>query len=127
MNGISTPANAAYAPEELEHQLRDSGAKCLFTCVPLLETALKAAKSVSIPKNRVYILELPKEVTGGVTAPAEFKTVDQLIQEGAKLPRLERLKWEKGQGARQVAFLCYSSGTSGLPVSLMPRPIMSVG
>ena len=31
---------------------------------------------------------------------------------------LEPLRWEKGQGARQTAFLCYSSGTSGLPVSL---------
>ncbi|KAM5380142.1 hypothetical protein ACJZ2D_003789 [Fusarium nematophilum] len=37
--------------------------------------------------------------------------------EGAKLPELESLRWTEGQGARQTAFLCYSSGTSGLPVS----------
>jgi acyl-CoA synthetase (AMP-forming)/AMP-acid ligase II len=48
---------------------------------------------------------------------ASFKTVGQLIADGAKLPKLEKQKWEKGQGARQTAYLCYSSGTSGLPVS----------
>jgi hypothetical protein len=62
----------------------------------------------------VYILELPKEVTGDKSLP--FKTVGQLIIEGARLPNIELLKWEKGQGARQTAYLCYSSGTSGLPV-----------
>ena len=49
--------------------------------------------------------------------PTEFKTVDQLIELGDSLPPLEELRWAKGQGARQTALLCYSSGTSGLPVS----------
>ena len=84
-------------------------------CVPLLETALEAAKASGIPNNRVYILEMPKEFSGSKLLP--FKTVGQLIAEGGKLPELEALKWEKGQGARQTAYLCYSSGTSGLPVS----------
>lgn len=114
--GISSPANASYTAQELEHQLKSSGSKVLFTCLPLLSVALKAASNSGIPKNRVYLLDLPKEVTGGKEAPKEYKTVDQLIQEGQNLPRLEDLKWEKGQGARQTAFLCYSSGTSGLPV-----------
>jgi hypothetical protein len=47
----------------------------------------------------------------------EFKTVAQLIEEGRDLLPLETLKWSKGDGKRRVAFLCYSSGTSGLPVS----------
>lgn len=58
-------------------------------------------------------------MTGGNVTQKEFKTVDQLIQDGMKQPRLEDLKWEKGQGARQTAFLCYSSGTSGLPACLI--------
>ncbi len=64
----------------------------------------------------MYILALPKEATGGLPSPPEFKTVDQLIEDGSNIHSLEKLKWEKGQGARQTAFLCYSSGTSGLPV-----------
>ncbi|EHL01093.1 putative 4-coumarate--CoA ligase-like 1 [Glarea lozoyensis 74030] len=83
----------------------------------LLETALQAAKAVGIPNDKVYILEMPKEFSGSKSVP--FKTVGQLISEGAQLPELEKLKWEKGQGKRQTAFLCYSSGTSGLPKGVM--------
>jgi hypothetical protein len=76
---------------------------------------LEAAKGAGIPKERIYILEMPKEFSGD--KPVPFKTVGQLIADGQKLPKLEPLKWSKGQGARQTLYLCYSSGTSGLPVS----------
>ncbi|KAH7358503.1 luciferin 4-monooxygenase [Plectosphaerella cucumerina] len=112
--GIVTPASAAYSAQELEHQLRSSGAKALFTCVPLLETAVKAAKAVGIPEDRIFVLPVP-----GVSKKVPFTTLDDLIAEGAKLPDLEPLKWVKGQAARQVAYLCYSSGTSGLPKAVM--------
>lgn len=115
LGGIQTPANAAYTVPELEHQLRDSGAKVLFTCLPLLESALQAAKTVGIPRERIYLLEVPESLTPGQKEEG-YKTVNQLIREGEKLPKLEELRWSKGEGARRTAFLCYSSGTSGLPV-----------
>jgi acyl-CoA synthetase (AMP-forming)/AMP-acid ligase II len=62
-------------------------------------------------------VDVPAEVTGGATAPTDLKTLDQLIQQGKSLPKVQKLKWSPGQGARTAAFLCYSSGTSGLPVS----------
>jgi hypothetical protein len=71
------------------------------------------AAKAGIPEDKVYILETPDKIEG--TAP-ESTTVNQLIDKGATLPRLARLDWLKGQGARQAAFLCASSGTSGLPV-----------
>ena len=117
MGGIQTPANAAYSSAELEYQLKNSSAKALFTCLPLLETAREAAKNSGIPDNRIYILEVPEKFAGRAT-PKGLKTVDDLIREGAKLDRLEPLKWEAGHGAKRTAFLCYSSGTSGLPVSI---------
>lgn len=115
-NGVSSPANAAYSADELAYQLINSGASSLFTVLPLLSVAIDAAAKAGIPKERVFILELPDKSTGGAQVPKEFRTVTQLIKEGASLPELEPLKWSKGQGARQTAFLCYSSGTSGLPV-----------
>ena len=116
LNGVSSPANASYIADELRHQLTNSGARVLFTVMPLLETALAAAAKANIPNNNVYICEMPNDPP----IPKEFKTLSQLIKEGESLPELEPVKWEKGQGARQTAFLCYSSGTSGLPVSFTP-------
>ncbi|KAI4108769.1 MAG: hypothetical protein LQ345_007093 [Seirophora villosa] len=119
LSGISSPANAAYSLPELEYQLRSSGSKALFTCQPLLSTALEAASRCNIPESKVYLLEVPEELTGGQSPPKQFKTINQLIKEGAGLPALEKLRWDEGQGARQTAFLCYSSGTSGLPKGVM--------
>lgn len=98
------------------HQLKSSGSKALFTCLPLLPQAIEAAAKAGIPRNRIYLLSMPKEATEGLSYPPGFKSVDQLILDGGKLPPLENLKWEKGEGAKKTAFLCYSSGTSGLPV-----------
>jgi acyl-CoA synthetase (AMP-forming)/AMP-acid ligase II len=115
LNGVSSPANAAYSAEELRHQLENSGSTCLFTVLPLLDTALKAAEKAKIPNNRIYICEMP----GDKDYPKEFKRLSTLTKEGVSLPKLEPIKWSKGQGERQTAFLCYSSGTSGLPKGVM--------
>lgn len=60
-------------------------------------------------------MEVPKEFAGQGT-PNGMKTVDDFVREGAKLDRLEPLQLGLGEGAKRTAFLCYSSGTSGLPV-----------
>ncbi|KAG4279628.1 hypothetical protein FPRO04_13533 [Fusarium proliferatum] len=114
VDGIVTPASSAHSASELEHQLRSSGAKALFTCAPLLSTALKAASAVGIPENYIFLLPLPETPSEG-----SFKTIEDLIAEGKTLPPLELPAWTPGQGKRQVAYLCYSSGTSGLPKAVM--------
>ncbi|KAF5985368.1 putative phenylacetyl-CoA ligase [Fusarium bulbicola] len=116
LNGIATPANAAYSPDELTHQLKASGAKALVTCTPLLEVALEAAKKVGIADENVYLFNIPRSKP---TSSFKYDSVEDLINEGSKLAELEKLQWIQGQGARQTAFLCFSSGTSGLPKAVM--------
>ncbi|KAL8387182.1 hypothetical protein RB595_010098 [Gaeumannomyces hyphopodioides] len=115
LDGIATPANAAYSVPELAHQLTASGAKALVTCAPLLDTALAAAQAAGIARDHVFVMWVP----GAPAQQQELATVDDLADEGGRLPELERVVWPKGQGARQPAFLCFSSGTSGLPKAVM--------
>ncbi|OOQ91185.1 phenylacetyl-CoA ligase pclA-Penicillium chrysogenum [Penicillium brasilianum] len=119
LGGVISPANAAYSAAELKHQILDSGAKALFTCVPLLSVALDGAAQAGLPKDKIYLIDVPAPILGGAKAPSEFKSVSQLAEAGKSLPALEPLKWGPGEGARRTAFLCYSSGTSGLPKGVM--------
>lgn len=118
LGGLVSPANASYSAAELKHQILDSKAKALFTCVPLLPVALDAAAQAGLPKSKIYLIDVPEVILGGVKPPTEYKTVSQLAEAGKSLPPLEVLSWGPGEGARRTAFLCYSSGTSGLPVCL---------
>lgn len=111
-----SPANASYSAPELEHQILDSKAKALFTCVPLLSVALEAAALAGLPRSKIYLIDVPQEILGNTKPPTEYKSVSELADVGKALPALEPLKWGPGDGARRTAFLCYSSGTSGLPV-----------
>ncbi|KAH7395527.1 4-coumarate-CoA ligase, variant, partial [Cadophora sp. MPI-SDFR-AT-0126] len=111
LNGISCPANAAYSMSELAFQLKNSRASCIFTCDALYSTALKAAETVGIPRGRIYLCP----VAGVAPKTQGVKTLDVLISRGWSLSELEEQRWRAGQGKRQTAFICYSSGTSGLP------------
>ncbi|KAJ5958685.1 phenylacetyl-CoA ligase pclA-Penicillium chrysogenum [Penicillium vulpinum] len=119
LGGVVTPANASYSAAELTHQLLDSKAKALVTCLPLLAISLEAAAKAGLPKNRIYLLDVPDQILGGAKPPAEYKPVSELIAAGKSLPPVDELRWSAGEGARRAAFLCYSSGTSGMPKGVM--------
>ncbi|OQD88148.1 hypothetical protein PENANT_c004G07755 [Penicillium antarcticum] len=119
LGGVISPANASYSAAELTHQLLDSKAKALVTCVPLLSIAIEAAAKAGLPKSRIYLFDLPTQLFGATKAPTELKSVTEIAEAGKSLPPVEELKWSAGEGARRTAFVCYSSGTSGLPKGVM--------
>ncbi|EEP79140.1 hypothetical protein UREG_03986 [Uncinocarpus reesii 1704] len=119
LSGIASLASTAYSVDELTHQLRASKVQALFTCLPLLDTALKAAANCGIPRSHVYLLDMPQDHVGNIAKPQGFVSVNKLIEQGSKLEELEPLKWKRGQAVQQCAYLCFSSGTSGLPKGVM--------
>ncbi|KAK7417254.1 hypothetical protein QQX98_004688 [Neonectria punicea] len=92
LNGIVTPASAAYGAPELIHQLRATSASVLFTCMALLETALEAATAAQIPRNRIFIFDMP-----GDAPESPFTTVSALIEQGRELARQPPPQWVKGR------------------------------
>ncbi|KND86884.1 4-coumarate--CoA ligase 3 [Tolypocladium ophioglossoides CBS 100239] len=119
LNGISVPISSLYSVDELAGQLKKTKCKGLVTCAPLLDAALSAAELAGLPRTRIFLLQVPEASRRGVSAPEDMKSIDQLIDQGRGTPPLSDLAWEAGRGAKQTAFLCSSSGTSGLPKNVM--------
>lgn len=109
-----TPANPAYTADELVYQIQTSRASLLITCAGSLGIAEEAAKKAGLSRDKIIVFD----VRG--PAAANFKTsypcIGQLIEEGLRSPPAFTEKvLAEGEGTRMIAYLCFSSGTTGKP------------
>lgn len=105
LGAIVSGANPTYTEEELLHQILLVKATLIIAHPSSLHTALGAARAARIPSDRVITF-------GESTQP----TVESIIQLGLRNePAFVERRLKKGEGKTKVAFLNFSSGTTGKP------------
>ena len=106
--GIVTTANPGYTADELAFQLKDAGARALVTQKRFLATAREAAKKSGVREDRIILMGDERDRS------MKFKHF-QSIRITVENSRYRRRRLDP----RDIAFLVYSSGTTGYPKGVM--------
>jgi acyl-CoA synthetase (AMP-forming)/AMP-acid ligase II len=99
--GVSTTVNPLYTPGEIHKQLQDSEARLLLTIPPFLPACREA-----IQGTRVEEIVVLGEAEG-------VRSLSDLMATGDRAPEVSI------DPARDLVFMPYSSGTSGVPKGVM--------
>lgn len=107
LGGITCTVNPLYTEQEIEHQLKDSGARFLITVSPCLNKAKAAATNTGIEELFVFD-KFDNEAIDATATP-----FSSLLESDGKYPEVEINPRE------DLVALPYSSGTTGLPKGVM--------
>jgi acyl-CoA synthetase (AMP-forming)/AMP-acid ligase II len=112
--GIVAPVNPDLSIQDLHQQIERGEARGLVVHPDCLPVALKAARTANLPRERILVLRFDRDLpTNNGTS-----TVDQFIA-SAKVASDMISHRSKINSQRDIAFLVYSSGTTGYPKGVM--------
>ncbi|KAJ3092309.1 putative fatty-acid--CoA ligase FadD10 [Quaeritorhiza haematococci] len=113
--------NPTYTIEEVAYQLKDSRARFFFVHPSLISKALEAASEVGIPTSKIFVLgdetvEVPLKDKDSASTPLRVLSVGDLLvsSESSTEELLETVTFTTEELKTNPAYLCYSSGTTGL-------------
>jgi 4-coumarate--CoA ligase len=104
-----SPANPGYTVAELTYQLRDCGARAVVTQLAVIDTVRKACKQVGIAEDSIILIGDERDPSGRVKHWTSVRNISGTV------------KYQKTniRPSTDVAFLVYSSGTTGTPKGVM--------
>lgn len=113
--GTVCPVNPGLSAHELHHQLVGSQASGLVVDSSCLPVALEGARMANIPRSRILVLDTDHPVdAAGISSVQQF-TVSSLAGRGRSAIRGRT----PVNPTEDIAYLVYSSGTTGRPKATM--------
>ncbi|KAI1158956.1 hypothetical protein F5B18DRAFT_638978 [Nemania serpens] len=107
IGGAASTANPTYTAKELAFQMKDSGVKGIVTQLPMLAVAREAARAIGMPEDRIILLGDGRDPSG------KFKHFTEIKHTGPS--ETSNLRQARVDPQKDLSFLVYSSGTTGLP------------